>query len=632
MIADSTNLHTFDPTYIFQKTKLNDLVRERLNSGDTRAKDVPKSAINKTTLSKAFKLLSYLKPYRPKFIIAMVFLLVTSVTALALPALLGAMIDAAQGRQTYEWLAPSIQNIAVIAFIMLFIQSFVSFFRIRLFIEVAERSLADIRRDAYFTLITLPIEFFSNRRVGELNSRLSADLAQIQDTMTTTLAEMVRQIVLFTGGVCLLFIVSGQLTLLNLAILPIILVIGVVFGSFIRNLSRTAQDRLAESNTVLQETLQGISNVKAFVNESYEANRYANSLQNVVQIAVKSATYRGLFGSFILFCLFGAVVAVIWYGSALVSAGDISVGDLTTYILYSLFVAASMGSFPDLYANVQKAIGASERVLEILNEEPEANSLLDSERTIQKQISGDIRFEDVNFAYPSRKDNQILSDISFSAHAGEKIALVGPSGTGKSTIASLVLQFYKPDSGAILFDGVNANEYDVADIRSQVAIVPQDVLLFGGTIRENIAYGQLSASEEQILTAAQKANAHDFISAFPEGYDTVVGERGVKLSGGQRQRIAIARALLKDPAILILDEATSSLDSESERLVQEALEELMKNRTSIIIAHRLSTIREADKIIVIEYGKVIAAGTHNELIERGEGLYHHLYNLQLAYR
>ena len=606
------------------------MARQRLNSGHTPSEDLPKPKLTKTTLKKAGKLLAYLKPYRGKFIIGMVFLFLSSLTALTFPALLGAMIDAAQDKQSYDWLPADIRTIGAISFVILFVQSLVSFFRIRLFVEVAEKSLADIRRDSYHNLITLPIDFFSNRRVGELNSRLSADLSQIQDTMTTTFAEIIRQIILLTGGVSLLFVVSGKLTLLNLSILPVLVVVAVVFGRFIRKLSRQAQDKLAESNTVVQETLQGISNVKAFVNEAYEASRYSKTLQSVVKIAVKGATYRGIFASFIIFCLFGAVVAVIWYGSALVSAGDISVGDLTTYILYSIFVAGSMGSFPELYANIQKAIGASERVIEILDEQQEDAGLLLAEKTIENPIEGTIAFENVTFAYPSRREITVLKSVSFGVQAGEKLAIVGPSGTGKSTIAALILQFYKPDSGRILFDGRAADDYPLTDIRSQVAIVPQDVLLFGGTIRENIAYGRLGADAEEIITAARRANAHDFIMDFPGGYDTMVGERGVKLSGGQRQRIAIARALLKDPAILILDEATSSLDSESERQVQQALEELMKGRTSIIIAHRLSTIREADQIVVVEAGKVVASGTHDALMGKGEGLYHHLYKLQLA--
>lgn len=606
------------------------MARARLNSGDTVKPDLPKHRINKGSLKNVKRLLTYLRPYRTKFIIGMVFLFLSSTVTLAFPALLGAMIDAAQGQQTYPWLSGNIRTIGAISFTLLFFLSVVSFFRIRLFVEVAEKSLADIRREAYFNLIRLPLDFFSNRQVGELNSRLSADLTQIQNTMTTTLAELIRQVILLAGGIVLLFMVSGKLTLLNLSILPILIVCAVFFGRFIRNLSRATQDKLAESNTVLQEALQGISSVKAFSKERYEANRYSDKLTAVVKLAVKGATYRGMFASFIIFCLFGAVVAVIWYGSSLVFAGDITVGDLTTYILYSMFVAASMGSFPELYANVQKSVGASERVLEILDEQGEEISLDERDYTIQQPIVGNVRFEKVSFHYPSRPETLVLDDVTFSVDAGQKLALVGPSGAGKSTIASLLLHFYQPTSGKVYFDDKSAGDYRLMDIRQQIAVVPQDVMLFSGSIRENIGYGRLGASDEEIITAAKQANAHEFIAGFPDGYDTLVGERGVKLSGGQRQRIAIARALLKDPAILILDEATSSLDSESERLVQNALEKLMQGRTSIIIAHRLSTIREADRILVLQAGRVIDSGTHDQLMLDPEGLYHHLYSLQTA--
>ncbi|WP_423146119.1 ABC transporter ATP-binding protein [Rubrolithibacter danxiaensis] len=604
------------------------MARNRLNSSTAAAEELPKAKINSETINKISGLLAYLKPYRVKFILGLIFLFLSSLTGLAFPSLLGAMIDAAQGKQKFPFIPASINMIGIISFVILFVQSFVSFFRVRLFVEVAEKSLADIRRDTYFKLITLPMNFFANRRVGELNSRISADLSQIQDTLTTTLAELVRQVVLLIGGIAFLIIVSPKLTLFNLSILPVLVIAAIFFGRYIRKISRQAQDKLAESNTVVEETLQGISNVKAFVNEAYEANRYDKSLREVVQIALRGATFRGGFASFIIFCLFGAIVGVIWYGSTLVAHGDLSVGSLTTYILYSIFVGAAMGTFPELYANVQKAVGASERVLEILSEENEPISIKAEENKTQKVLEGNLAFENVEFAYPSRKEITVLKGVSFEAKAGEKVAIVGSSGAGKSTIASLILRFYDPEKGQLLFDGKPSSLYSLTDIRNQVAIVPQDVILFGGTIRENIAYGKLEASEEDIMQAAKRANAHNFILGFPEGYDTIVGERGVKLSGGQRQRIAIARALLKNPAILILDEATSSLDSESERLVQEALEELMKERTSIIIAHRLSTIREADKIVVLEKGKISEIGTHLELMKNEEGLYRYLSNLQ----
>ena len=600
-----------------------------LNSGSERKPELEKAKINKTSLVYVKKLLSYFKPYRTKFIIGLFFLFFASVTLLAFPALLGAMIDAAQGKQSYPWLPANIPLIGLTCFGLLLFQSLTSFFRIRLFVEVAEKSIADIRKDTYFRLITLPMDFFGSRRVGELNSRLSADLTQIQNTTTTTLAEMIRQIILLTGGIGFLFIVSVKLTLLNLAVLPVLIVVAVVFGKFIRNLSRKAQDKLAESNTIVQETLQGISNVKAFVNESFEAGRYRNILNEVVHIALKGATYRGIFASFIIFGIFGAVVAVIWYGSSLVHAGELTVGDLTTYILYSMFVAGSMGSFPELYANIQKAVGSSERVIEIMEQQQEAVSIDPEKNKIITKLEGKLRFDHVEFAYPARKELQIIKDLSFEVQAGEKLAIVGPSGTGKSTLASLILRFYDPDAGQIYYDERTADTYPLTDIRQQIAIVPQDVLLFGGSIRDNIAYGKLGAAQQAIEDAARRANAHDFIKGFPEGYDTLVGERGIQLSGGQRQRIAIARALLKDPAILILDEATSSLDSESERQVQVALEELMKGRTSIIIAHRLSTIRKADKIIVLEQGRLVESGTHETLIHKENGLYKYLTELQI---
>ncbi len=604
------------------------MARNRFNSGTATQEELNKVKINKQSLKTLSYLLTYLKPYKWKLIIGLICLFISSFTFLTIPALLGSIIDAAKGEDTQWFLPNDINQIGFIAFIILFIQAVVSFFRVHIFVGVAEMSIADLRKDTYFKLITLPMDFFSNHRVGELNSRLSADLSQIQDTLTSTLAEVIRQLVFLAGGISLLIFVSPHLTLFNIIILPLLIVCAVFFGKAIRKISRRAQDQLAESNTIVEETLQGIANVKSFANEAYEAGRYDNSLRKVVTIALRSASLRASFSAFIIFCLFGAVVGVVWYGSVLVQTGQLSIGDLSTYIIYSMFVGSAMGTFPDLYANIQKALGSTERVIEILHEKGEPVSIIAAENATKHKLSGSLEFDDVRFFYPSRKEVMVLKGLSFSARAGQKIAIVGPSGAGKSTIASLILRFYAPQHGFIRFDGKASEEYPLTDIRNQVAIVPQDVLLFGGSIRENIAYGRLEASDEEVYDAAKKANAHSFIMQMPEGYDTIVGERGVKLSGGQRQRIAIARALLKDPAILILDEATSSLDSESERLVQEALEVLMKGRTSIIIAHRLSTIREADKILVVDEGRVAESGTHAELLQRKGGLYQYLSQLQ----
>ena len=604
------------------------MARGRLNSGNKSEAELPKAKLNKQSLHKVSRLISYIKPYRGKFIAGLSFLFLSSLVGLAFPSFIGALIDTAQGKHNNGILPGTIKGILLLAFIVLFLQAIVSFFRILWFVNVAERSLADIRRDTYFRLITLPMNFFSNRRVGELNSRISADLSQIQDTLTTTIAEMIRQSVLLIGGVVFMAIISVKLAIALLMLVPPLIVFAIFFGRFIRKISKQAQDKLAESNTIIEETLQGIANVKAFVNEAFEAGRYGKNISEVADIAIKGAKYRGIFVSFIVFCLFGAIVAIVGYGCILVSHQELKVGELFKFALYATFVGSAMGSFPDLYANVQKAVGASERVLEILDEKGEDVSINEIDNKIDHKIAGNLAFNHVVFAYPSRQELTVLNDISFEAAAGQKVAIVGPSGSGKSTMAALILQFYHPQNGIIFFDGKPASDYSLTDIRNQVAIVPQDVLLFGGSIMENIAYGKLNATRDEILQAAQRANAHQFITSFPEAYETIVGERGVKLSGGQRQRIAIARALLKNPSILILDEATSSLDSESERLVQEALEELMKDRTSIIIAHRLSTIREADKIIVLEKGQVIESGSHSELISNEQGLYRYLSGLQ----
>lgn len=614
------------------------MARARLNSGNAQAEELPKAKINKESLKQVNKLLLYLKPYRTKFFLGLACLILSSASSFLFPLLMGRLIgsgaQASQGgkmvpNEILDVFPTEINTVALTLLAVLFVQAIFSFYRINWFVEVAEKGLADIRRDTYHKLITLPMNFFSQRRVGELNSRLSADLSQIQDAITTTLAEMIRQVIIFTGGIIFLVLVSGKLTLMLLAVLPILVAVAVIFGRFIRKISRQAQDKLAESNTIVEETLQGISNVKAFVNEAFEVGRYNKSIREVVKIAMRGAKFRGVFASFIVFCLFGTIVSVVWYGSHLVQIGEISIASMFTFILLSTFVGAAMGSFPELYATMQKAFGASERVLEILSEENEPISMGDKNNVVIQQINGNLEFKNVVFAYPSRKEITVLNGVSFDAKKGEKVAIIGPSGAGKSTIAGLILRFYEAQNGQLLFDGKPSTDFSLTDIRNQVAIVPQDVLLFGGTIRENIAYGRLNASEDDILIAAKRANAHEFIDGFPEGYDTLVGERGVKLSGGQRQRIAIARALLKDPVLLILDEATSSLDSESERLVQEALEELMKNRTSIIIAHRLSTIREADKIIVLEKGQVIESGNHAELMKNETGLYRYLSQLQL---
>lgn len=587
--------------------------------------DLPKVKLTTNSLQKALRIFKYAKNHKWKFYIGLVFLLLTSATALAFPKLMGMLVDCVTNKDLGK-----ANDIALALMGILFLQAVFSFFRISLFVNFTENSLSNIRYALYENLIKLPMTFFSQKRVGELNSRISADISQLQDTFTTTIAEFLRQFILIIGGFIILGSISPKLTLMMLAIVPLVAVAAVIFGRFIRKYGKKTQDKVAESQVIVEETLQGISNVKAFANEWYEILRYKNKIKEIVQIAIKGGQYRGYFASFIILCLFGCVVAVVWYGITLTIKGEVEgVGDLISFILYTTFIGASFGGIAEMYAQIQKAVGATERVFELLDEVPE--DINSSANTTTEKIVGNVVFENVSFSYPSRSEIKVLKELNFDAKMGQKIAIVGPSGAGKSTIASLLLRFYTIDNGKILIDGKNINSFELDQLRGNMSIVPQDVILFGGTIKENIAYGKPNATDFEIMQAAQQANAFDFIQSFPKKMETLVGERGIKLSGGQRQRIAIARALLKNPSILILDEATSSLDSESEKLVQEALEVLMQGRTSFIIAHRLSTIRKADQILVLDDGKITEKGTHKELMVLENGTYKNLSTLQFSY-
>ena len=477
------------------------------------------------------------------------------------------------------------------------------------------------------------MSFFSQRRVGELASRLSSDLVQIEDTLIAILPQFVRHATLLGGGMVLIAATSLKLTAIMLASLPLLIAVSIGFGRRTRRLSREAQDRLAETATVVEETLQGILNVKAFSNESYEVGRYDQALRQFLSLALRGARLRAGFIAFVVFALFGAVVLVLWSGARLMQQGEITFGELTRFILYTTFVAGAMGQFAEIYSQFQKTIGSTQRVRELLREtgelEPPSMACRPTVAGVSlPRLRGEVRLEEVQFRYPSRMDVTVLRGITLEARAGEKIALVGPSGSGKSTLISLLLRLYDPTMGRVLIDGQDARELPLAGLRAQMSLVPQEVLLFGGSLAENIAYGRPGASISEIEDAARRANAHDFISAFPEGYSTTVGDRGIRLSGGQRQRIAIARALLKNPAILLLDEATSALDSESEQLIQAALETLMAGRTSFIIAHRLATIRNADRIVVVVEGRVVESGTHEVLQSIPDGVYRRLAALQ----
>ena len=579
----------------------------------------PKKKITLSGLRNAFKLYSYIKPYRVIYILGLFFLFGSSLANLAFPKLLGDLVNSGNEGNLGE----DLNRIALLLGGILLIQAVFSYFRTILFVKVTERSLADLRQDTYNHLIRLPVKFFDKRRVGELNSRISSDISLLQETMTSTLAEFVRQVIIIVGGVALLTLTSFKLTLFMLAIIPGVVLAAVFFGRFIRRYSRKAQRAVADSNTIVEETLQGIQSVKAYTNEFFEMFRYKEKTLEIAAIGIKAGRYRGAFSSFLILGLFGALVAVIWRGAMLLASGDINAGELFSFVLYSGFI----GGMATVFTRIQRFLGATEDLFEIFEEEVEE---LQEIKTADRdhQLGGNISMKKLSFEYPSRPGEKVLQDISLEIKANQLVALVGASGAGKTTITSLLLRLHKPTDGSIEYDGKNGDTIPLSALRSQIALVPQDIFLFGGSIGENIRYGDPEASPEQIIEAAKQANAWDFIDRFPEGLDTLVGERGTQLSGGQRQRVAIARALLKNPRILILDEATSSLDSESERLVQDALENLMAGRTSIVIAHRLSTVRNADQIFVMDEGSLVEQGRHDQLMQIPDGIYRNLSKLQ----
>lgn len=582
------------------------------------SEDKKPTRISKESAKKALGIYRYIEPYKYRFFLGMFFLVLSSVSSLGLFNSMGDLVGAQMDN-----LKTDVNKIVGIMAIIMAIQAVSSFFRINLFGYVTENAVANLRRDVYSRLIKLPIPFFSDRRVGELNSRVSSDISTVKDTMTSIIAEFIREVITIVGSVIILSMISWQLVGFIAALIPVMALFGVTFGRKIRKLSKEGQQAVAESNTIVEETLQGIATVKAYTIELLEIARYQIRNKEAANIGIRNARLNSYFITIFIIFMFSAIVSVAWFGSYLVSTGDIMVRDLVKFMLFSVMMAASAGGLANSWVAIQRAVGATENVMAILEEKEEYLS-----GDLLPRFTGKVNFQHIEFSYPNHEDKKVLNNISFQANPGDRIAIVGRSGAGKTTLTNLLLRFYTPQAGEILVDDKPIGTYPLHAYRSHLAIVPQDIVLFGGTIADNIRQGKPDATDEQVKEAAIRANAYDFISQFPLGFATLVGERGTKLSGGQRQRVAIARAILRDPAILILDEATSSLDSESERAVHDALDELMKNRTSFVIAHRFATIRNCNKILVMDKGEIKEFGTHEELMANADGLYRHLAALQ----
>lgn len=594
--------------------------------------ELPKVKLSWTNLKKSFRLFAYLGPHKWKFFLGLFFLLLSAGVGLVFPIISGNMLGViGSDSESADIIKSNLYSIGFILLIVLLAQSFISFFRVYLFAQVTESILKQLRLDAFRRLIQMPMNFFSKSQVAELSSRIATDISVIYDALTVNISELIRQTIVGLGGLIYMIIAfHDQWSMVKwfLIIIPPLTFVAIFFSRFIRKFSKSYQEKIAESNVLVGEALTGISNVKVFTSEAYEISRFDKITDAIKKNGVKYGVFRGGFFAFVMTFVFGAVFFILWqmlYAFKVEKSIDGAL--FGQFLMFSMFVAGSLGGLPEQIASIQKALGATDRVFELIDGDIENIDLL-KENSPAKPSKGEIEFKNVSFNYPSRPEFDVLKSISFKAASGETIALVGSSGSGKSTIASLILRFYDPQAGSIEIDGVNSKDISLTELRKQIALVPQDVILFAGTIKDNIAYGKPNATDAEIEEAARKANAFDFITSFPDKFATLVGERGIQLSGGQRQRIAIARAVLKNPSILILDEATSSLDSESERLVQEALDKLMIGRTSIVIAHRLATIRNADKIVVLQKGLVQEIGTHQNLILNEEGLYHKLSKMQ----
>jgi ABC transporter fused permease/ATP-binding protein len=568
------------------------------------------------------RMLALARPEARTLLAGTVFLVIGSGMSLLYPQKMRQLIDEALGARDRAM----IDQIALGMAVIFAVQSLAVALRYYLFSTAGERVVARLRQNLFASLMSQEVAFFDERKTGELTNRLASDTTVLQNTVSSNISMVLRNGVQALGGIAMLFYTSPALTLVMLAVVPPVAVGAVAYGRRVRKLSKEVQDALAASNEVAEESLSGVRTVRSFAAEKSEVARYRSAIDKAFELARKRIRQSSTFMAVASFSGFAAAAAVFWYGGRLVVDGALTVGGLTSFLVYSMFVAFALGALTELWADFMRASGASERVFELMDRQP---SIPASGGERPAHTKGRVQLQDVRFTYPARPDVPVLQGIELDIEPGEVVAIVGPSGSGKSTIASLLGRLYDPEGGRILLDGKDLRELDPEWLRQQIGVVAQEPLLFSSSIADNIRYGKAGATAAEVEAAAKAANAHDFITRFPEGYDTLVGERGVQLSGGQKQRVAIARAVLKDPRLLILDEATSALDAESEHLVKDALDRLMKGRTTLIIAHRLSTVMDADRVMVLEGGKIVQSGSHSALMGQ-EGLYRRLVERQFV--